>query len=363
MEFRRLNSCVHYVGSAARTTRNSFQKSCMSTRSFTSTIVPMQRTKQKQSAQLMQMQGSRILFSSPAAAKTSPTPTHGPSEELDYNDHSWRQQNHIWTSVEITDRMKSGDQVHKPVVFSDYIMKGITSTLYHSFNFITGYKHDNPSAGGIEWRLIILESFAGVPGFVGAAFRHFHSLRTLQHDHGMIFTLLEEAENERMHLLTCMEMFNASKVTKALVVVAQFSMTPFLIGVYLVKPAAVHRFVGYLEETAVQTYSNVVAHVETPGSHLHTAWAHLDAPAIAVEYWQMPVGQRKWIDALKRMLADESHHRDVNHTLASLPPNAKNPFIKEHMDDFTASVERQSEKRAKSRSSEASLMGSLHAHS
>ena len=34
------------------------------------------------------------------------------------------------------------------------------------------------------------------------------------------------------------------------------------------------------------------------------------------------------------MLADESHHRDVNHTFATLPRDAENPFIKDHMRDF-----------------------------
>ena len=51
----------------------------------------------------------------------------------------------------------------------------------------------------------MLESFAGVPGFVAAAFRHFRSLRRLERDRGFIFTLLEEAENERMHLLTFLQ--------------------------------------------------------------------------------------------------------------------------------------------------------------
>jgi len=308
-------------------------------------------------------------MASPATKTQRPTHVATPSvsatanqperyANIAYSDHSWRQQNHIWTSEEIHGRMETSNNLHQPVVVSDYIMKGIMNALYHSFNFITGYKHDNPSAGSIEWRLIILESFAGVPGFVGAAFRHFHSLRKLVHDQGMIFTLLEEAENERMHLLTCMEMFNASQVTRALVVAAQMGMTPFLIIVYLIKPAAVHRFVGYLEETAVQTYSNIVAHVEKPGTDLHAAWSELDAPDIAVEYWQMPVGERKWLDALKRMLADESHHRDVNHTLASLPPDSKNPFVKEHMDDFNAAVERTTMKR----SSEARLKAALQAY-
>jgi hypothetical protein len=60
-----------------------------------------------------------------------------------------------------------------------------------SFNFITGYKHHNPSVKAIEWRLIVLDSVAGVPGFVAAGSRHFHSLRTLSRDYGWIPTLLE----------------------------------------------------------------------------------------------------------------------------------------------------------------------------
>jgi hypothetical protein len=37
----------------------------------------------------------------------------------------------------------------------------------------------------------VLESIAGVPGFVAAGFRHFHSLRKLTRDFGWIGTLLE----------------------------------------------------------------------------------------------------------------------------------------------------------------------------
>ena len=47
---------------------------------------------------------------------------------------------------------------------------------------------------------------AGVPGMVGGMMRHLRSLRTMQRDKGWIHTLLEEAENERMHLLTFMDM-------------------------------------------------------------------------------------------------------------------------------------------------------------
>lgn len=36
--------------------------------------------------------------------------------------------------------------------------------------------------------------------------RHLKSLRRMTRDHGWIHTLLEEAENERMHLLTALEL-------------------------------------------------------------------------------------------------------------------------------------------------------------
>ena len=43
------------------------------------------------------------------------------------------------------------------------------------------------------------------------------------------------------------------------------------------------------------------------------------------------------------MLADEAHHRDVNHSLASLPSNAENPFVHEHMQNFDDAVVRRAE--------------------
>ena len=51
-------------------------------------------------------------------------------------------------------------------------------------------------------RVIFLETIAAVPGFIGAMHRHLQSLRGLKRDNGWIHTLLEEAENERIHLLT-----------------------------------------------------------------------------------------------------------------------------------------------------------------
>jgi len=141
---------------------------------------------------------------------------------------------------------------HKPVTFSDKVASNLVLGLFNSFNWITGYKKENPTVASIQWRLIVLESIAGVPGFVAAGFRHFRSLRRIQRDHGWIATLLEEAENERMHLLLCIHMFQASRLTRATVIGAQIVLTTSLMTTYLFKPKIMHRFVGYLEETGMR---------------------------------------------------------------------------------------------------------------
>ena len=47
------------------------------------------------------------------------------------------------------------------------------------------------------------------------------------------------------------------------------------------------------------------------------------------------------------MLADESHHRDVNHAMASMSHDEMfgeaNPFIHEHVADYEAGVKRRTE--------------------
>lgn len=167
---------------------------------------------------------------------------------------------------------------------------------------------------------------------MGAAFRHFKSLRTLQRDHGWILTLLEEAENERMHLLVCLTMFKANRTTRALVVAAQLVMTPFLISLYIIQPKAMHRLVGYLEETAVHTYNNILTHIETPGTLLNEEWKDLKAPPLAIGYWRLPK-DASWFDTLACMMADEATHRDTNHTFAVISGDDPNPFVLKHKED------------------------------
>ena len=112
---------------------------------------------------------------------TTPLKTINVSEE--FGDHSWRQQNHIWSETEIEERMKTFDLKHVPQSLSDVVLQKAVRMAYHTFNVATGYNAVDPPTSAIGYRLIILESVAGVPGMLGGMFRHFRSLRALERDH------------------------------------------------------------------------------------------------------------------------------------------------------------------------------------
>ena len=76
---------------------------------------------------------------------------------------------------------------------SDRIALGITKSLrfFADTFFAQRYGH----------RAIVLETVAGVPGMVGGMMQHLKSLRRMRDDDGWIRELIDEAENERMHLM------------------------------------------------------------------------------------------------------------------------------------------------------------------
>ncbi|KAH9936323.1 alternative oxidase-domain-containing protein [Fomitopsis serialis] len=167
-----------------------------------------------------------------------------------------------------------------------------------------------------------LRSIAGVPGMVAAALRHLRSLRLLRRDSGWIHTLLEEAENERMHLMTFLSLRKPGLIFRAMLIGAQgvFYNTFFLC--YMLSPRTCHRFVGHLEEEAVITYTRCIQEIEAGRL---PEWANHSAPEIAKDYWRLEPSA-KLLDVIYAVRSDESTHRFVNHSLANLKPNDINPF-------------------------------------
>ena len=94
------------------------------------------------------------------------------------------------------------ERTHPANGLSDRVARGFTKLLrfFADKFFAKRYGH----------RAIVLETVAAVPGMVGSMLQHLKSLRHMADDHGWIRVLMDEAENERMHLLTFIEIARSS---------------------------------------------------------------------------------------------------------------------------------------------------------
>jgi len=241
----------------------------------------------------------------------------------DKNDHEFTLPHPIWSS----DEVDSVKVTHRnPKGLSDRLAYFAVLTMRTVFDFGSGYtigkKLETLDERSVLIRCIFLETVAGVPGFAAAMIRHLHSLRRMQRDSGWIHTLLEEAENERMHLMTFMEMKKPGPIFKFAVVTTQMVFTLGFSVAYLISPTFCHRFVGYLEEQAVITYTHILEEIDSGRLPM---WSKLPAPDIAVKYWELgPDAMMR--DVILAIRADEAHHRIVNHTLGSMKVRDQNPF-------------------------------------
>lgn len=155
-------------------------------------------------------------------------------------------------------------------------------------------------------RAMMLETVAAVPGMVGGMLLHCKSLRRFEPSGGWIKTLLEEAENERMHLMTFMEVAKPKWYERALVITVQGVFFNAYFLAYLASPKLAHRVVGYLEEEAIHSYTEFLKELDNGNID------NVPAPAIAVDYWRLPK-DATLRDVVMVVRADEAHHRDVNH--------------------------------------------------
>jgi len=230
--------------------------------------------------------------------------------------------------------------VHRaPTTIGDRIADTGVKVCRSMFDFVTGYKKPKDVNGKLQtwegtryymteekWltRIIFLESVAGVPGMVAAFLRHLHSIRLLKRDKAWIETLLDEAYNERMHLLTFMKIGDPSWFTRLIIYVGQGVFANLFFLVYLIKPRYCHRFVGYLEEEAVSTYTHLIKDIDTKKL---PKFNEIKLPEISWFYWTDLSEQSNFRDLILRVRADESKHREVNHTLANLEQKRdRNPF-------------------------------------
>jgi ubiquinol oxidase len=191
---------------------------------------------------------------------------------------------------------------HQPKGVSDHVAYGFTKTLRFCADtfFAERYGH----------RAIVLETVAAVPGMVGATINHLSALRRMCDDKGWIKTLMDEAENERLHLMTFIEIAKPTLFERFVIIAVQWVFYLAFFALYLISAKTAHRVVGYFEEEAVISYTHYLQEIDEGRS------ANVAAPEIARRYWGLGV-DATLRDVVLVVRADEAHHRDVNHGFAN----------------------------------------------
>ncbi|NII12333.1 alternative oxidase [Oleiagrimonas sp. C23AA] len=191
---------------------------------------------------------------------------------------------------------------HAPKGFSDRFAFGFVKCLRFIADLFFRRRYGH--------RAVVLETVAAVPGMVGATFQHLKALRRMRGDRGWIHVLLEEAENERMHLMTFIQITRPTLLERALVLVVQGLFYNAFFLLYLVSPRTAHRVVGYFEEEAVISYNHYLEQIDSGEVE------NVMAPQIAIDYWHLAPNARLR-DVVVAVRLDEVGHRDVNHGFAN----------------------------------------------
>lgn len=206
--------------------------------------------------------------------------------------------------------MLSLDIHHKPENMSDRVALAFTKLLRFIADTFFKKKYGH--------RAVVLETVAAVPGMVGGMLIHLKSLRKIKEDKGWIKTLLDEAENERMHLMTFVNIAQPTLFERILIIIAQFIFIILYLFIYLISARTAHRIVGYFEEEAVISYTQYLNEIEDGKIE------NVKAPKIAIDYWNLPLNSTLK-DVIKVVRDDEAGHRDVNHGYANILNKKEDP--------------------------------------
>ena len=209
---------------------------------------------------------------------------------------------------------------YKPENLSDRIAFAFTKLLRFTADFFFAKRYGH--------RAVVLETIAAVPGMVAGMLNHLKSLRRMEQDPGWIKILLDEAENERMHLMTFIHIAKPSTLERFIIIIAQGIFFNLYFIMYLISPRTCHRIVGYFEEEAVTSYTDYLNEVEEGRIE------NVSAPKIAIDYWKLEPYARL-ADVIRVVRDDEAGHRDVNHKFVNLIDNNKSdePVVEDKSDN------------------------------
>ena len=192
-----------------------------------------------------------------------------------------------------------------------YKTKDLSDRIALSFTKFLRFLADTFFKKRYGHRAVVLETVAAVPGMVGGMLLHLKSLRKMEDDKGWIKILLDEAANERMHLMTFIEIAKPTFLERSIIMLAQFIFIIMYTFIYVVSQKTAHRIVGYFEEEAVISYTDYLNELETGKIK------DQPAPEIAINYWNLPL-HATLKDVVRVIRDDEAGHRDVNHSFADI---------------------------------------------
>jgi len=203
----------------------------------------------------------------------------------------------------VTETQSTANPHRTPEDISDRVALSMTKMLrfFADTFFANRYGH----------RAVVLETVAAVPGMVAGALQHLKAIRLMQTDNGWIRKLLDEAENERMHLMTFIHIAQPNRFERSLIILAQGIFYNLFFLLYLISAKTAHRLVGYFEEEAVYSYTEYLAGVD------NGTYENVPAPQIAIDYWHLDVNA-KLREVIIAVRDDEANHRDVNHHFADV---------------------------------------------
>ena len=215
----------------------------------------------------------------------------------------------MWSSID------AGEPHRAPEDASDRIALGFVKALRFVADrfFAQRYGH----------RAVVLETVAAVPGMVGGLLQHLKALRNIRDDEGWIRELLAEADNERMHLMTFVQIAQPTFIERMVIMITQAMFYNVYFFLYLTAPKTAHRIVGYFEEEAVASYTHFLEQIDAG------VQANVPAPSIAVDYWGL-APDATLRDVVLVVREDEAGHRSRNHAFADalkrgISPAASDP--------------------------------------
>lgn len=159
-------------------------------------------------------------------------------------------------------------------------------------------------------RAVVLETIAGVPGMVAGMLIHLRSLRDMERGNGtMIQEMLDEAVNERKHLMFFIEIAQPNWFERGLIVAAQFIFWHFYLVFYILAPNTAHKMIAYFEEEAVRSYTEYLELIESGKIE------DVPAPQLAIDYYGLKT-TAKLSHMVRCVRADEQRHSEANHKAA-----------------------------------------------